>query len=57
MSKDVKDGFENMRFYKFYPVKSPKYPDISSMQVRMPSFPPEVTRIVLKAELDGNSTD
>ena len=33
MSKDLKEGFENMKFFKFYPIKSPKYPDISSMQV------------------------
>jgi len=32
MSKDLKEGFENMKFFKFYPIKSPKYPDISSMQ-------------------------
>ena len=33
MSKDLLEGFQNMKFYKFYPIKSDKYPDISEMQV------------------------
>jgi hypothetical protein len=33
MSKDLIEGFENMKFYKFYPTKSEKYPDISEMKV------------------------
>nr|PNR48559.1 hypothetical protein PHYPA_013036 [Physcomitrium patens] len=32
MSKDLLEGFQNMKFYKFYPVKSDKYPDISEMK-------------------------
>lgn len=33
MSKDLIEGFQNMKFYKFYPIKSEKYPDISEMKV------------------------
>ena len=33
MSKDLLEGFQNMKFYKFYPIKSEKYPDISEMKV------------------------
>uniref|UniRef100_A0A7I4AVM0 Uncharacterized protein n=1 Tax=Physcomitrium patens TaxID=3218 RepID=A0A7I4AVM0_PHYPA len=32
MSKDLIEGFQNMKFYKFYPAKSDKYPDISEMK-------------------------
>lgn len=37
MSKDLLEGFQNMKFYKFYPTKSEKYPDISEMKVCLPS--------------------
>jgi hypothetical protein len=33
MSKEVKEGFESMRFYKFYPVKSENAPDITEVKV------------------------
>lgn len=33
MSKEVKEGFESMRFYKFYPVKSEHAPDITEVKV------------------------
>lgn len=32
MSKEVKEGFESMRFYKFYPVKSEHAPDITEVK-------------------------
>ena len=33
MSKETKAAFENMRFYKFYPVQSPDAPDVSNVKV------------------------
>jgi hypothetical protein len=33
MSKEVKEGFESMKFYKFYPVKSEHAPDITEVKV------------------------
>ena len=38
MSKDLIEGFQNMKFYKFYPTKSEKYPDISELKVCLPSI-------------------
>jgi len=32
MSQDLLQGFQNMKFFKFYPVRSEKYPDISEMK-------------------------
>ncbi|KAG2716492.1 hypothetical protein I3760_03G129100 [Carya illinoinensis] len=32
MSEDTKAAFENMRFYKFYPVQTPDTPDISNVK-------------------------
>jgi len=32
-SPETKAAFENMRFYKFYPVQSPNTPDISNVKV------------------------
>jgi hypothetical protein len=32
MSQDLLLGFQNMKFFKFYPVQSDKYPDISEMK-------------------------
>ena len=34
MSKETKAAFENMRFYKFYPVQTPDTPDVSNVKVR-----------------------
>ncbi|KAK9272711.1 hypothetical protein L1049_003088 [Liquidambar formosana] len=33
MSEETKAAFENMRFYKFYPVQTPDSPDISNVKV------------------------
>ena len=33
MSEETKAAFESMRFYKFYPVKTPDTPDISGVKV------------------------
>ncbi|XP_021887456.1 uncharacterized protein LOC110806821 [Carica papaya] len=33
MSQETKQAFENMRFYKFYPVQTPDSPDISNVKV------------------------
>lgn len=33
MDPKTKAAFENMRFYKFYPVQTPDTPDISSVKV------------------------
>jgi len=33
MSPETKAAFENMRFYKFYPVQTPNTPDISKVKV------------------------
>lgn len=33
MTEESKAAFENMRFYKFYPVKTPDSPDVSSVKV------------------------
>ncbi|XP_059432329.1 protein HEAT INTOLERANT 4-like [Corylus avellana] len=32
MSEDTKAAFENMRFYKFYPVQTPDSPDVSNVK-------------------------
>lgn len=32
MSQDLRQGFQNMKFFKFYPVRSEKYPDITEMK-------------------------
>lgn len=32
MSKESMEGFQNMKFFKFYPIKSEKYPDITEMK-------------------------
>ncbi|CAA2980515.1 HEAT INTOLERANT 4-like [Olea europaea subsp. europaea] len=42
MSAEVKAAFQNMKFYKFYPVSAPDTPDISSVKVNICS-PPSVT--------------
>ena len=34
MSEETKKAYENMRFYKFYPVQTPDTPDISKVKVR-----------------------
>ncbi|KAK2986876.1 hypothetical protein RJ640_015519 [Escallonia rubra] len=34
MSEEAKAAFENMKFYKFYPVVSPDTPDVSNVKVR-----------------------
>ncbi|KAK3002390.1 hypothetical protein RJ639_021226 [Escallonia herrerae] len=34
MSEEAKAAFENMRFYKFYPMASPDTPDVSNVKVR-----------------------
>lgn len=34
MSEETKAAFENMKFYKFYPVPSPDTPDVSDVKVR-----------------------
>jgi hypothetical protein len=47
MSKDLIEGFQNMKFYKFYPIKSEKYPDISEMKVCLASS--GCTRAVLSS--------
>lgn len=44
MSKDLIEGFQNMKFYKFYPAKSDKYPDISEMKVCWVIIPSVVFR-------------
>ncbi|KAJ1412880.1 hypothetical protein SESBI_20028 [Sesbania bispinosa] len=33
MSEETKAAFDNMRFYKFYPVQSPDAPDVSNVKV------------------------
>jgi len=33
MDPETKAAFENMRFYKFYPVQTPDTPDISKVKV------------------------
>eukprot|EP00268_Persea_americana_P040537 TRINITY_DN4028_c0_g1_i10.p2 TRINITY_DN4028_c0_g1~~TRINITY_DN4028_c0_g1_i10.p2 ORF type:complete len:100 (+),score=20.06 TRINITY_DN4028_c0_g1_i10:719-1018(+) len=33
MSEAVKAEYENIKFYKFYPVQTPEIPDISQMKV------------------------
>lgn len=35
MDPETKAAFENMRFYKFYPVQTPNTPDISKVKVRL----------------------
>lgn len=35
MSEETKAAFENMKFYKFYPVETPDTPDISNVKVIM----------------------
>lgn len=35
MSQETKQAFENMRFYKFYPVQTPDSPDISNVKVKL----------------------
>lgn len=35
MSEETKKAYENMRFYKFYPVETPDTPDISKVKVRV----------------------
>ncbi|KAL0378768.1 UNVERIFIED_CONTAM: protein HEAT INTOLERANT 4 [Sesamum radiatum] len=34
MSQETRAAFENMRFYKFYPVPTPDTPDVSNVKVR-----------------------
>lgn len=34
MSEETKAAFQNMRFYKFYPVHTPDTPDVSNVKVR-----------------------
>lgn len=34
MDPKLKEAFENIRFYKFYPVKTKDTPDVSQVQVR-----------------------
>lgn len=34
MDPETRAAFENMRFYKFYPVQTPDTPDISNVKVR-----------------------
>ncbi|KAL0284954.1 UNVERIFIED_CONTAM: protein HEAT INTOLERANT 4 [Sesamum angustifolium] len=36
MSEETRAAFENMRFYKFYPVPSPDTPDVSSVKCLLP---------------------
>lgn len=33
MSEEAKAAFDNMRFYKFYPVQTPDTPDVSNVKV------------------------
>lgn len=33
MDPKVKEAFENIKFYKFYPVKTPDTPDVSNVKV------------------------
>ncbi|KAL0461169.1 UNVERIFIED_CONTAM: protein HEAT INTOLERANT 4 [Sesamum latifolium] len=35
MSAETKAAFENMRFYKFYPVSTPDTPDVSSVKIKV----------------------
>ncbi|KAH9669681.1 protein HEAT INTOLERANT 4 [Citrus sinensis] len=35
MSEETKAAFESMRFYKFYPVKTPDTPDVSNVKVKL----------------------
>ncbi|KAL0432021.1 UNVERIFIED_CONTAM: protein HEAT INTOLERANT 4 [Sesamum radiatum] len=35
MSEETKAAFENMRFYKFYPVSTPDTPDVSSVKIKV----------------------
>lgn len=35
MSEDTKAAFENMKFYKFYPVPTAESPDVSSVKVNV----------------------
>ncbi|CAA2978576.1 Hypothetical predicted protein [Olea europaea subsp. europaea] len=39
MSTEVKAAFENMKFYKFYPVSTPDTPDVSGVKVNICSSP------------------
>ncbi|KAG5050211.1 hypothetical protein JHK85_011314 [Glycine max] len=38
MSEEARAAFENMRFYKFYPVQSPDAPDVSNVKVGVWAF-------------------
>lgn len=38
MSEEAKAAFENMRFYKFYPIQSPNAPDVSNVKVGVWAF-------------------
>jgi len=33
MDPKKKEAFENIKFYKFYPVKTPETPDVDSVKV------------------------
>lgn len=35
MSEETKAAFGSMKFYKFYPVKTPDSPDISNVKVNL----------------------
>lgn len=35
MSEETKAAFENMKFYKFYPVQTDDTPDISNVKVQL----------------------
>lgn len=35
MSSETKAAFENMKFYKFYPVTTSDSPDVSSVKVNL----------------------
>ena len=37
MDAEKKAAFENMKFYKFYPVQTPATPDISQVKVKLRS--------------------
>lgn len=39
MSEDTKAAFENIKFYKFYPVPTPDTPDVSSVKVKSRTLP------------------
>jgi hypothetical protein len=34
MDPKVKEAFENIKFYKFYPVKTPDTPDVSNVKAK-----------------------